>query len=542
MIMPRLFRSLPALIALGLGSVAYGQAASSPKADRPPNSVEATTWAVFNEIDHHSHLMGDLEYLCDMIGPRLTGSTKLEQANRWVRDKFRGYGLKNARLEGWRIARAWSRGQAIGRTVFPTEQHLVLESAGWSPSTPGLVRGPIIFPRGNKPADLAPYRNRLKGAWVITEPASVHAAPEREAHGPVHQDDYDAIDTPEEEAFQKAFERMMRDEGAAGFLRDSDKEHGLVRMANASDDFRPALFPEAMLTSECYGLIWRLSRRGSVEVEIGLTNQFSEKEVEVYNTVAEIVGRQKPEEVVILGAHLDSWDLGTGATDNGTGAMAVLEAARALKAVDVQPLRTIRFVLFAGEEQGRQGSQTYAKMHAAELARVSAVLIQDMGTGRARTIALQGHYDVRELMDRMMEPFQQALGLEELTMRKTGGTDHLSFQPYGVPAFAVRQQLADYFKTHHTESDTFDKVYPDDINQAAKVLAAWAYNVAMLPECLPRDPSSLNGRLAGVPVPTPMDSPPGPTGPGRMPPGASSGSPTPSREARETADMTHEKG
>ena len=176
-----------------------------------------------------------------------------------------------------------------------------------------------------------------------------------------------------------------------------------------------------------------------------------------------------------------------------------------MKAVGVRPRRTIRFVLFAGEEEGRHGSLAYAKAHAAELDRVSAVLIQDMGTGRARTIALQGRYDLREVMDHVIAPFQEDLGLEELTMRETGGTDHLSFRPHGVPAFALRQELADYFKTHHTESDTFDKVYPEEINQTAKVLAAWAYNVAMLPECLARTPgySRTKSNLANAPKPAP---------------------------------------
>ena len=150
-----------------------------------------------------------------------------------------------------------------------------------------------------------------------------------------------------------------------------------------------------------------------------MKNPFSEGEVEVYNTVAELVGQRNADEVVIIGGHLDSWDLGTGATDNGTGTMAVLEAARALKAVGVQPRRTIRFVLFAGEEEGRHGSLAYAKAHDTEMPKVSAVLIQDMGTGRARTIGLQGRYDLREVMDHVIAPFKEALGLEELSMRKT---------------------------------------------------------------------------------------------------------------------------
>ena len=191
---------------------------------------------------------------------------------------------------------------------------------------------------------------------------------------------------------------------------------------------------------------------------------------------------------MIIGGHIDSWDLGTGATDNGTGIMAVLEAARGLKAVGVKPKRTIRFVLFSGEEEGLHGSRAYVKAHEKEMAKISGVLIHDMGTGRVKSIGLQGRYDLREVMDKVVEPFKEAVNLEELSMRAMMGTDHLSFLPHGVPAFAVVQDEAEYRKTHHTESDTFDKVYPDEINQGAKVLAAWAYNVAMLPEILPRDP------------------------------------------------------
>ena len=160
----------------------------------------------------------------------------------------------------------------------------------------------------------------------------------------------------------------------------------------------------------------------------------------------------------------------------------------ALKAVGVKPRRTIRFVLFSGEEEGLHGSRAYVKSHEKEMPKIAGVLIHDMGTGRVKSIGLQGRYDLREVMDRVVEPFKEALNLEELSMRTMMGTDHLSFLSHGVPAFAVVQDIAEYRKTHHTESDTVDKVYPDEVNQGAKVLAAWAYNVAMLPEILPRNP------------------------------------------------------
>jgi carboxypeptidase Q len=289
-------------------------------------------------------------------------------------------------------------------------------------------------------------------------------------------------------AFRQELRKFLLAENVAGILVDSNKEHGLVNMTGASSNFTPSGLPEAFLTTESYGLIWRLLKRGPVELEIELKNSFSKGEVEVYNTVAEITGAEKPDEVVLIGGHIDSWDLGTGATDNGTGIMAVLEAARALKAVGVKPRRTIRFVLFSGEEQGLHGSRAYAKTHEKELPKISGVLVHDMGTGRVKSIGLQARYDLREMMEGVVEPFKEAVNLDELSMRTMMGTDHMSFLPHGVPAFAVVQDEAEYRKTHHTESDTFDKVYSDEINQGAKVLAAWAYNVAMLPELLPRDP------------------------------------------------------
>ena len=448
------------------------------------------TQAILDEIDKNSQLMANIEYLCDMIGPRLTGSAGLTRANHWTRDKFTQYGLANAHLEPWTIHRAWTRGEAKGRVVAPVEQRLLLESAGWSPSTKGPVRGPVVHLKAESSEELSPYKGKLKGAWVLQQPVSVQPSPKQ----PSPASPYAAMmrrmrDFAKMMRFYEDLKEFLVAEGAAGLLRDSNKEHGLVNMTGATGNYTEAAYPEVFLTTESYGLIWRLLKRGPVEIEIDLKNSFSNGPVEVYNTVAEIPGTEKPDEVVILGGHIDSWDLGTGATDDGTGIMAVLEAARALKSVGVKPRRTIRFVMFSGEEQGLHGSRAYVKAHEKEMSKISAVLVHDMGTGRVKSIGLLGRYDLRETMDRVVEPFRDAVKLDELSLRgMAGGTDHASFVPRGVPAFAVAQDEAEYRKTHHTESDTFDKVYPDEINQGAKVLAAWAYNVAMLPEILPRNP------------------------------------------------------
>jgi carboxypeptidase Q len=463
-----------------------GDAGSS--ATEPSGEIKAVTQAILEEIDKRSELMANLEYLCDMIGPRLTGSPGLTKANQWTRDKFKQYGLANPRLESWTIEKAWTRGEAKGHVVVPVEQRLLLESAGWSPSTKGPQRGPVVHVKAQSADDLSPHKGKLKGAWVMLSEVSVQPspkAPKTNLEGEMRRRIRDFTRLRE---FRPVLRKFLVAEGVAGILIDSNKEHGLVNMTTAASNFTQAELPEAFLTTESYGLIWRLLKRGPVEIEIEMKNTFSTGPVEVYNTVAEIPGSEKPDEVVIVGGHIDSWDLGTGATDNGTGIMAVLEAARALKAVGVKPKRTIRFVLFSGEEEGLHGSRAYVKSHEKELPKVSGVLVHDMGTGRVKSIGLQGRYDLREIMERVVEPFKEAANLDELSMRNMMGTDHLSFLPHSVPAFAVVQDEAEYRKTHHTESDTFDKVYPDEINQGAKVLAAWAYNVAMLPECLARNP------------------------------------------------------
>jgi carboxypeptidase Q len=467
---------------------AVAQPATGSSTKESTGEVNAVTQAIIEEIDKRSELMSNIEYLCDMIGPRLTGSPGLTKANNWTKDKFQQYGLSNAHLEPWLIDRAWTRGDAKGRVVVPVEQRILLESSGWSPSTEGPKRGQVVHVKAQSVDELAAYKGRLKGAWVLLSEVSVQPSPKQPKTNLAGEMKKRISTYMRMRTFGPQLKKFLVAEGVAGILKDSNKEHGLVDMTGASANFSPAELPEAFLTNESYGLIWRLLKRGPVEVEIDLQNTFSTGEVEVYNTVAEIPGSDKKDEVVLIGGHIDSWDLGTGATDNGTGIMAVLEAGRALKAVGIKPRRTIRFVLFSGEEEGLHGSRAYVKAHEKEMSKISGVLIHDMGTGRVKSIGLQHRYDLFEVMDKVVEPFKENVSLEELSTRNMMGTDHLSFLPHGVPAFAVVQDEAEYRKTHHTESDTFDKVYPDEVNQGAKVLAAWAYNVAMLPEILPRDP------------------------------------------------------
>ena len=483
-------RILVVLAALVLALV--GVRGAAQQAQRAADPILEADRQIMEEIDKNNEVMTNLEYLTDMIGPRVTGTKQMDQASRWTAQAFQKYGLASPHLEPWTIAHAWYRGAAAGRIVGPAEHPLWLASAGWSPSTSGKVRGPVVYVSARRAEDLDQYKGKLKGAIVITaEPAALPAAyevprspvlsPFGPPAGPAAQQFGPAF-----QQFSRARDAFFKSEGVAAVLRDSVKEHGLINMSGIGGrDYIIGALPTAFVSSEDYRLIWRLLQRGPVEVEIELKNSFSEKPVEVYNTVAEIPGVEKPDEVVMIGAHLDSWDLGTGATDDGTGVAAVLEAARALQKLNLKPKRTIRFVLFSGEEQGLVGSRMYVEAHRNELSKFSAILVHDTGTGRVLSIGVQGNYAVREVLDRVVAPLR-SVGMLEPSLRSTRGTDHASFADAGVPGFYCIQDPAEYRKTHHTQSDTFDKVWKDDLVQGAKVLAVWAYNVAQLPELLPR--------------------------------------------------------
>jgi carboxypeptidase Q len=454
---------------------------------------------ILKEIHEHSEAMENLEHLSDEIGPRVTGSAQLKQANEWTADMFRKYGLTNVHLEPWTIAHSWARGTAHGRILKPTEHPLTIAAAGWSPSTPGVVRAPVVYFDAKKKEDFEKFRGKLKGAVVIYQEAASLSPPKPEDSRsevvramqeppPLKGEPPAAKPFAALQEMAKARTAFFKQEGVAAVLRDSNKPHALLNMTGiGGEKFEIGAIPTAFVTGEGYRMIFRMMKHGPVEVELEMTNSFSEKPVEVYNTVAEIRGSEKPDEVVMLGAHLDSWDLGTGSTDNGTGSVAVLEAARALAKLQLKANRTIRFVLFTGEEEGLVGSVEYVMAHKNELDKISGIFVHDTGTGRVLTLGLHDNYQDREIVDQEIAPLRE-LKLLEPSMQRSFGTDHASFDDVGVPGFWAVQDGAEYSKTHHSQSDTFDKVWKDDLNQGAQVLAAWAYNTAQLPGMLPRRP------------------------------------------------------
>ena len=461
--------------------------------------VAATDQQILSEIREHSEVMDNLEYLSDRIGPRLTGTTQLKQANDWTVEMFKKYGLTNVHLEAYSIAHAWVRGTAMARIIAPTEHPLTIAAAAWAPDTKKTERGPVVYFDAKKPEDFEKFKGKLKGAIVITQEPQPLSPPKSIDR---NSEIYHPMEEPPAPVGQpagprrleylranaQAARKFMVDEGVAAVLRDSGKPHGLLNMTSASaKPFEMGPLPTAFVTGEGYQMIFRMLKHGPVQLEITIKNTFSKKPVEVYNTVAELKGTERPDEVVLIGGHLDSWDLATGTTDDGTGTMVVLEAARALAKLNVKPKRTIRFVLFSGEEEGLVGSREYVKAHKSELDKVSAALIHDSGTGRVLALGLHDNYQAREIVDEVMAPLHE-LKLLEPTMAREFGMDSLSFDEAGVPGFWCVQDLAEYMQTHHSQTDTFDKAWKDDLIQGAQVLAAWAYNTAELPEMLPRRP------------------------------------------------------
>jgi Zn-dependent M28 family amino/carboxypeptidase len=473
--------------------------AAKVEAPKPDPVVEMDTKILEQVKADQAEMKSNMKYLTDRIGPRLTGSPRLDRASHWTLEQFKELGLSNAHLEPWTIANSWTRGPVTGRILSPTGETLTMATAGWSPSTNGAVRGAVLGLAYEKLEDLDKYRGKLKGAIVLLGHPREMEAPGNPLTTPWGEETI-PIAHPKGEApyvsgeyrkIRMALTKMISDEKPAAVLIGSEKEYGLLNMGTYSREYQPAGAPVAYVARENYRQLWRFLDEGPVQVEVNIEGKLSGKPVEVYNTVAELPGSEKPDEVVIIGGHLDSWDLGAGATDNGTGSMAVLAAARALQKLGVKPKRTIRFVLFTGEEQGLNGSRAYVKAHQGELGKISGVLVHDSGTGKVLTVGLMGNYAARETIDHALYPLggTKEVALAEPTLRTEGGSDHVPFDEAGVPGFWCVQDPVDYDKTHHSQADTIERVRWDDLTEGAQVLAVFAYNVAQLPEMLPRKPA-----------------------------------------------------
>ena len=474
---------------LFLSAHAFAQTAprTTEQKDSYRKAMETADQQIADEVKAHSELMKNLEYLTTQIGPRLTGSPQMQQASDWTLKRFQDYGVE-AHLETATIEHAWTRGPETASITSPIQRSIGIRALGWSKATPGDVTGNAVALDISELSDFSKYRGKLKGMIVLArKPADLTKL------DPNPENAYDAVIPPQvgvKPAGMSWRERaqLMReiaDEQPELILIDSGKPDSLFNMTGVFPSYKPSVAPMAFVTHEDYDLIWRLLKAGPVKLTANLRNTFSDKPAPVAITVAEIKGSELPDERVIIGGHLDSWDLGQGALDNGTGAMAVLEAARTLNTLGWKPKRTITFVLFTGEEQGGVGASTFIKNHEAELPKIDAVLVHDLGTGKVYTIALENLWNTGPLMAEIYEPLREVFGLQTLSTHYYGSSDHVEFLDKGVPAYFCLPVPDHYREAHHSQTDTFDKVIPEEINQGAALLAAWAWNVSEMPPPLP---------------------------------------------------------
>jgi hypothetical protein len=455
---------------------------SVPQLDIGVRHDPATIAAILAEGMQRSRAADDLRYLTGVIGPRLTGSDGMRRAAEWMAERLRAYGADSVWLEPVSISRGWARGPFSLRLVSPHERWLQGASVGWAPGTEGEVEGDVVHVDARSEREFRErFRGRLRGAWVITRapmpmfdvfrPSAADSARVRDARAALLAPPADSAG----ERYLALRDSLLVAEGIAGTIMSSDKDRGLLTMSGTPRSVRAR--PALIVSHETFTELHRLLAGGErVRLAARVENRFLGPTVS-HNVIAELRGGTSPDETVILGAHLDSWDLATGATDNGAGVVAVTEALRVIAATGKRPARSIRVVLFTGEEQGLLGSSAYVAAHASELGRVQAVLVVDNGSGRISGIALQGRDELRVVWERLFRPLAP-LGPFAVEHRVRTGSDHLPFLRAGVPAYLVNQEFKSYDWTWHTQADGYDNIVAGDLPQIGTVLAGVAWGLA----------------------------------------------------------------
>ena len=532
-------------------------AATDPYAEVQP-ATETIDLAMYQRIRdeglNHSHVMDFGYALMDGIGPRLTGSPNAKKANEWTRDTLTKIGLENAHLEDWgEFGLGWQQLNTWARMVTPDTAILIVQATPWSPSTAGPVTGDVAFVNINDEKDFDKYKGTLAGKVVLfgamrpvppVDKALFDRYTEKELEDmtefPVN-DGAGGMSAEMQARMKARMERMRLIDKIADFFASEkvaaiiepsrDAKNGGGSGGTLFDDNGATLgrtpyladkrvkVPVVVAAIESYGRLYRLTlAHVPTTVEIDVETKFTGDHEHGYDTVAEIPGTDPrlKEQIVAVGGHLDSWIAGTGATDNGAGVIVAMEAMRILKALNVHPRRTIRIMLWTGEEQGLFGSRGYCRDHYGsaplstkpdqlqlpefmrraagplnlkpEQKLVSVYFNVDNGTGKIRGIYTQGNTAIAPIFAQWMAPLKD-LGATTITNRNTGGTDHLSFDAVGIPGFQFIQDEMDYeTRTHHSNEDVVERLQPADLKQIATIEAIFLYNAAQRDQMMPRKP------------------------------------------------------
>lgn len=412
-----------------------------------------------------SPLYDNLRRLTDEIGGRPSGSPAMAKAITWAVDAFHAAGVESVHTENYSIPVNWSEGATHLEVLSPTPFPVHLVSVGWAPATPqGGITANIVDVGDGQEADFARVGSAARGAIVL-----------------VHSDVLETLDGLFAE-YMEAPGIITRSvaAGASAILWMSSREHGLLYRHTNSTEGKLDRLPQAIVAREDALRLARFLAAGqNVRVRLDIPNQIGEP-VEQQNVVAEIRGRERPDEYVVVGAHLDSWELGTGALDNGCNAALVIEAARDIIATGLRPRRSIRFILFSGEEQGMLGSWAYVRSHRAEMDHIAGVVVIDEGIGRITGFSLGGRHDTEAALRTILKPVEP-WGVTQHTADALWGTDHFDFMLEGVPTLVPNQEAANYMVNYHAASDTLDKV---DIREVKLNTAIIAFGIAESPEKL----------------------------------------------------------
>ena len=414
-------------------------------------------------------MMSDLRELCDVIGGRPTGSMACEKSIEWAAAKFKEIGVDSVKTENFTVPNLWLAESAEAFCLAPEQFSVRLVSSPYSPSTVNkdFMTGKLVDAGEGSAEDFAKLGEKTRGAIVL-----------------VHSNEMKTLDDLFVEYFRnKPLLENAKKAGVAALLLQSTRPRGLLYRHPVTFGEAFAPMPIATVSREHAARLARLVESGKdIQIKLKLANKTGGA-YQSKNVVAEIRGSEKPNEIVLIGAHLDSWDLGTGANDNGVNAALVIDAARAIKQLGVKPKRTIRFVLFTGEEQGMWGSAGYVKTHATELNNHTAVSIFDIGSGKVTGFFLNGREELRSPVEKILSSLSN-FGTFENPSDGIDGTDNFDFLLSGIPNLVANQDAAPYLPDYHAESDVFEMVDQKEAKRNAAIAAVLTWELAEMPERL----------------------------------------------------------